>query len=469
MPNSEIDRCRYENSVRVFTSQADGVPSDVDAGGVGLGCEHIDNGVQQLTRMDRRSQRVGMFLMLFAAMGIGTAARAGDWPQILGPHRNGVSDGERLAESWPEVGPPVLWSRAVGPGLAGAAVVKGTGVLFHRAGNNEVIEAFDPATGEALWKDSSPTTFQPQVGNEDGPLCVPTIHVDRVVTYGAQGVLTCCNLSTGARLWQRDTHREFEALEGYFGAGSSPLIWEDRVIVNVGGHKSNAGVVAFALNDGRTLWNVTDERASYAAPVAAAFDGQPTIVCLTRMKLLGLDPATGAIRFELPFGKLGPTVNAAAPVLVNRRLFLTASYGIGAVWAEVSADGAKELYRRRDVMSSQYTTPVPFEGKLYGIDGRQDGPPADLKCIDPLTGKTHWTQERFGYATLVRGGDKLLIVTTEGELVLARPNPDAFQPLARFRLTSKEVRALPALAGGCLYVRDSNRLYCIDVGPVSTP
>jgi outer membrane protein assembly factor BamB len=253
-------------------------------------------------------------------------------------------------------------------------------------------------------------------------------------------------------------------LPGYFGAGSSPLIWEDRIIVNVGGHKANAGVVAFALKDGRTLWQVTDERASYAAPVAVTIDGQPTIVCVTRLKCLGLNPADGSLRFELPFGRIGPTVNAAVPVVIDDRLFLTASYSIGAVWAELSAGGVTELWRRPDALASQYTTPIYFEGKFYAIDGREDGPPADLTCFDPQTGETHWTERRFGYATLLRAGDKLIVVKTNGELLLAQASPERFQPLSRHQLTTRDTRALPALGDGCLYIRDSERLYCLQVG-----
>ncbi len=392
------------------------------------------------------------------------SAHAGDWPQVLGPKRNGVSEDERLAESWPKSGPPVRWARPVGKANAGVAIAGNTGVLFHRLGDEETIEAFDTETGQSRWKQSYPTSFVPQVGSEDGPLCVPSVHGDKVVTFGAQGVLTCCELTTGKPLWQRQTHDEFEALSGYFGAGSSPLVWEDRVIVNVGGHKTNAGVVAFSLQDGRTLWQVTDERASYAAPIAMSLNGQSTIVCLTRMKCLGLDPANGNIRFEIPFGKRGPTVNAAAPLSIDGRLFLTASYGIGALWADISPTGASELWRRRDVMSSQYTTPIQFKGHLYGIDGREDGPPADLKCIDPATGKAAWTEAGFGYASLVRGGDRLLIAKTSGELLLVRPSPNSFQPLSRHQLTSNNIRALPALSNGRLYIRDTEKLYCLDVG-----
>lgn len=389
---------------------------------------------------------------------------AGDWPQILGPARTGIATGERLADSWPDAGPAVLWHRDVGAGLAGVAVSGEFGILFHRQQNREVVEAFDPQTGARRWREDYPTSFIPGVGTEDGPLCVPTIDGDRVITFGAQGVLTCWDLRTGARQWQRMTHTDFDAPEGYFGAGSAPLVFGDRVIVNVGGHKQNAGIVGFSLQDGRVLWQQTNERASYAAPIATSVADRPVIVVAARLSCVGLDPADGRRLFELSFGRTGPTVNAATPLVLDDRLFLTASYGIGAVAAKLDARGAHELWRKPGLLASQYTTPIAHDGLLYGIDGRDDGPPADLVCLDPATGELRWRERQFGYATLLMADGKLLLTTTDGRLLLARPNPGRFERLAEFRLTSQTVRALPALANGRLLVRDTERLYCLSVG-----
>ena len=418
--------------------------------------------------MQHHSFRLLVLFLSLIYVGWGSAQhthlRAGDWPQILGPSRNGIADDETLAPSWPKSGPKVVWSRPVGSGLAGVAILGNKGVLFHRLEDREVVEGFDVATGESTWTQSYASSFLPQVGSEDGPLCVPTIAGDLVVTFGAQGVLSCFDLKTGRQLWQRKTHTEFEALEGYFGAGSCPLVVGDRVFVNVGGHKTDAGIVAIDLRDGETLWHVTNERASYAAPIDATITGQQTIICLARTKCLGLDPKDGAVRFEIPFGRLGPTVNAALPIIDDDRLFLTASYGIGALSARLSADGAKELWRRADSLASQYTTPILHDDVYYAIDGRQDGPPADLVCLDPNTGDRLWTEEGFGYATLIRAGDQMIAVKTDGELVLMKTSQVGFEPLSQSRLTSSTMRPLPALSNGRLYVRDTKTLYCVDVG-----
>ncbi len=413
------------------------------------------------TRCDLLFSLVLVVAELFAASSVGLC---GDWPQILGPERSGNAVGETISDKWPAAGPRILWQREVGSGVAGVSVVGDRGVLFHRRGDADLVEAFDVRTGQSKWQQQSPTDFSPQVGGDNGPLCVPTIAGRRVITFAPQGVLSCWDLDSGKRLWQRKTHEEYGAREGYFGAGSSPLVVTDRVIVNVGGLAQGAGLVAFALGDGRELWQAVKDGPSYSAPTLAIVRGEPLVLAVTQLNFVGVEPQTGEVRFQVPFGRRGATVNAAAPVLLKEdHVFLTASYGIGAVLLQETQGSLAELYRRGDVLSSQYTTPILHEGCLIGIDGRDDVPPAHLKCVDPISGQVLWSVDNFGYATLIKADGKLLIVTTSGDLVLSRPRRDRYEELGRFSLTSKTLRALPALADGRLFVRDSETLYCLDV------
>ena len=215
--------------------------------------------------------------------------------------------------------------------------------MLFRSGKSEVVEAIDAATGKTLWSDGHPTSFAPQVGGGDGPLCTPVIHDGRVIVFGAQGILACLDLATGRRLWQRDTHREFDAPEGYFGAGSTPLVVGGNVLVNVGGSRQEAGIVAFDLGTGATKWKVTAEPASYSSPVKVDIGGVPHALFVTRYQCLLVEAATGAVKWRFPFGMRGPTVNAATPLVMaagdaaEKRLFVTAAYGIGSVNA--SFDG----------------------------------------------------------------------------------------------------------------------------------
>lgn len=391
------------------------------------------------------------------------AAVAGDWPQILGPERNGRATGEQLATSWPAGGPPVVWQTRVGRGFAGVAVQKGRLIAFHRKGNQLVAEARVAATGDLQWKAAFPTTYASTISSDDGPRCVPLIGKEHVYLLGPGGELACLALETGKQVWLRNICQDFKAPEGYFGTGSSPILEGDKLLVNVGG-RDGAGLVAFSPADGKTLWKATDEAASYSSPVAATVAGVRHVVFVTRLNVVSIDPANGEVQFRFPFGARGPTVNAATPLVIGDHLFVSASYGVGAEWAKIGAREAKQVWANDDVMSSQYTTCVEHNGILYGIDGRQDVGTARLRAFDPRTGRVLWTEEGFGTGGLIVAGDKLLIMRTEGELVLAEASPKGFRPLARAKLFETTAQALPALSDGLAFVRDTQVLKCVVVG-----
>lgn len=408
-------------------------------------------------------------LWAVCAVALGSA-RAGDWPQILGPGRDGQAAADERLGAWPDAGPPLAWSRDVGAGYAGIAVAAGRAYLFHRIADRELVEAVDPATGKTLWKDEGhPTRFRPQVGGGDGPLCTPVVAGDRVLVFGASGTLACLDVATGKRHWTRETHRDYGAPEGYFGAGATPLVVGERVVVNVGGAKREAGLVAFELATGETAWQALADAASYSAPVAVTVAGRPHVLALSRLACVLVDAATGEIRWRFPFGQRGPSVNAATPILLAAdRLLVTAAYGVGTVCARFDAAGAEPLWSGVDGLATQYATPLVVAGHLYAIDGRDDLPPADFKCLDPATGRVLWAERDFGYGTLVAADGKLLVMKTDGELLLVAPDPDGLEIVARCRPFAGElagaVRALPALSGGRLYLRDDRRLLCLAVG-----
>lgn len=390
--------------------------------------------------------------------------RAGDWPQILGPHRNGEADHETLADSWPADGPKTVWQRSVGRGYAGLAVVGQTGVLFHRVDDEERVEAIDVATGKERWHFAIPTNYVSGISPDDGPRCVPIIQGDKVVVFGVQGTLACLRLADGSKTWSHNTHAEFRATEGYFGAGSSPIVEGDKVIVNVGGAKAGAGVVAFSLGSGTVLWKVGRDDASYSSPVAATVGGTRHLIVETRLTTYSLDPETGKVRFQLAFGQRGPTVNGANPTVIGDHLFLTASYGVGAVYGRIHEASFDTLWASDDVLSTQYATCIADRGLLYGINGRDDVGRASLRLIDPQNQKVVWEKGDFGYATLLKADGKLIAQKTDGTLVLIRCNPERYVELASAPIFTSKTFALPALSAGRLYLRDDHTLKCLDVG-----
>lgn len=402
--------------------------------------------------------------LTFCAVLVCSVTWAGDWPQILGPNRNGIAaEDEHLADRWPQAGPEVLWEKSVGSGYSGIVVQGDIAVLFHRDRGQEIVEALDVQTGDPLWSAAYPTTFYPQVGGGDGPLCTPTISDGLVVTYGAQGVLSCLDLKTGQQRWQVKTHEQFRAQEGYFGAGSSPIVIAGQVIVNVGGSRTSAGVVAFSIEDGSVTWKKTDEPASYSAPTSVDVNGLPHVLLVTRYKCMLLDAASGAMRFQFPFGQRGPTVNGATPLVIGDTLFVTSSYGIGSVYGRFDLFQFEKLWDNFRSIASQYCTPIHLDGHLYVIDGRDDIPPADLKCVELATGRVLWTQPDTIYGTLIYADGKFVLVKTNGELELAELTPSGAKILSRARSLRGTVRALPALSNGRLYIRNENTLKCLNV------
>jgi len=393
-------------------------------------------------------------------------AHAFDWPQILGPERNGIAPrGEKLAEQWPQSGPLTVWEVEVGHAYSGVVVADGLCFVFQRDKGKEFVSALDAMTGKEVWKSAGDvSTFYPQVGGGDGPLCVPIVTGDHVVTFGAQGRLSCLNAKTGTKLWSRETHTDFRALEGYFGAGSTPIVVGEKVIVNVGGRREKSGIVAFDLKTGETVWQKTEESASYSSPVRVDIEGVTMVLMITRYQCMLLDPETGNARFQFRFGQRGPTVNGATPVTNNGKLFVTSAYGIGSKYVEFDLFQHKTIWESENI-GSQYCTPIILGDVMYVIDGRDDVPPADLKCVDITTGKLLWTEQNFGYGTLIQADGKLLAVKTNGDIMLIEASPEKYRRLAKAKALKGTIRALPALANGMLYVRNQSTLKCIKVGP----
>jgi outer membrane protein assembly factor BamB len=387
---------------------------------------------------------------------------AGDWPQILGPSRNGIAVEEQIANSWPKNGPSTVWMRNIGEGYAGVAVAGGSAVLFHRVGNDERVEAMDATSGQVVWKTDFPTSFDTTFNPDNGPRCTPIIHKGRVYVFGAQGGLRCLDLKTGQTIWSRETHEEFRAQEGYFGAGSTPIIEEDKIIVNVGS-RYEAGIVAFALESGKPAWKATSELASYSSPVAATIDGVRHVIFITRSKTISLDPKTGKVRFEFSFYQRGPTVNAASPLVLGNKLFVSSHYGVGAVFATIKKSNAETVWKSDEILSSHYMTPIAHQGFLYGIHGQERIDEPELRCFDPQTKKIGWRQPGFAYGSMIKADGRLIMMTTKGELILIKPDSTRYRELARVLVLNNTTRALPALSNGLIYIRDTNTLKCLDL------
>ena len=397
-----------------------------------------------------------------ALAALAVPAFGGDWPQILGPQRNGKAEAEQLADRWPAGGPPIVWERPVGAGWSGVAVSGGRVVLFHRDGGEEVVEALDAKTGDSQWKTGFPSRYQNDISGDNGPRCVPLIHQDAVYVYGSEGGLRCLDLATGEKRWTRETHKDFSPTQSYFGAGSTPIVEGGKLLVNVGGRKG-ASLVAFDLQDGHTVWKSFDDAASYSSPAAFTIDGARHLIFVTRINVVSVNPDDGSVRFNFRFGAPGPTVNGATPLVIGGHLFVTANYGVGAVYAKIKADGVDTVWENNESLASQYATSIEHDGMLFGIDGGESiGAATTLRCLQPETGKVVW-QQKCPHGTLLFADGKLLLLGTDGKLLLIKASPEKYQELAAAQVFKTVTRPLPALSDGLLYVRDQRTLKCLDL------
>jgi outer membrane protein assembly factor BamB len=386
--------------------------------------------------------------MLLRVLGFLLLTFGGDWPQFLGPSRNGVSP---ETVNWPASGPAILWRKDAGEGFAAPVVAKGKVILFYRANGKEIIDCLDALSGAKVWSYDYPTTYRDDFGFDEGPRSAPAIADGAVFTFGAQGVLTALDFATGKKLWSVETH----AKKGWFGSAGSPLIESGRVLVNIG------GILAYDAKTGAVAWKATSDEASYSSPAVATIGGARHAFFLTRAGLVDLDPSNGQVRFSFPWrSRSSASVNAATPLVISNQVFISASYGTGAALLEVNGSEYKKVWSNDDSMSNHYSTCVVRDGFLYGFHGRQEEGQA-LRCVQLKTGKVMWSVDGYGAGTVTLAGDRLLILRENGELVMAPANPQGFHPAAHATILNKVVRAYPALADGMLYARDEKTLVCV--------
>jgi outer membrane protein assembly factor BamB len=391
---------------------------------------------------------IASYLILFL-LGCGDVV-AGDWPQILGPNRDGQAIDERI-EPWTEP-PKVRWRVTCGAGYSGVAVSGGKVLLWHRTDGKEVLDCLAVKDGSRIWRASFPAIYRGGVDADLGPRSVPVVEGDRVFVYGAAGDLHAVSIANGETIWSRQLRTDYQAEDGYFGAGSTPIVVGSLVITPVGGKKGN-GLVAVNSEDGKTVWTAVDEAAAYASPVRIEWDGQPRVAAVMGLRTVVVDPVTGAVLRQFDFGRRGPTVNAATPLVDGTQLFVTASYGIGCRMVDLAADPPKDVWKSLDVISSQYSTPVRVGESIYSIDGREDVGDAALICVRWDDGKVAWRKPGYGTAHLIAAGDHILAQSTAGRLQMFVADESSFRPIAEAKLPEGSYRSLPALADGVIYCR----------------
>ena len=391
--------------------------------------------------------------MLGLVLILAAAAAAQDWPQLLGPTRNGVYAGPFS----PDASAARVWKRSAGGGFSAPVVAGDRVLLFHREGDRDMLESLDSATGKTQWTFAYKSEYKDNFGFSEGPRATPTADGDRVYLYSAEGLLHCVSLNNGAKLWGIDARKDFGIRKEFFGAAVSPVVDGDRLLMNIGG-QSNAGIVALDKLNGNVLWKTLATEAGYASPVVAEFGGRRHALFFTRDGLVDVDPKSSTVRFQHPWrARMAASINGATPLVQGSQVFISSSYNTGAALLDIDGDKPKVVWSGDDSMSNHYSTSVYKDGNLYGFHGRQEEGQS-LRCVDWKTGRVRWNSDGLKAGTVTLAGAHLLVVTEGGELIVAPASPDGFKVAKRAKLLSPRVRAYPALSKGRIYVRSETEI-----------
>ena len=387
-----------------------------------------------------------------------------DWPQWRGPNRDGVSNETGWTAKWPAAGPKVLWSRDVGQGYAAVSVAAGRLYTAGFANGKDTVWSLDAGTGDEVWRH----TYSSEKGHFGGPRAAPAVDARTVYFVSRRGDLFAIDVDTGRPRWSRDLKRDL-GMRGNVGAGNRhgyachPVIDGDRLILEVG---AKAG--SFAALDKRTgtvLWKSGSEKLGYATPVVADIGSVRTAVFFTASAVAGVDVDSGALTWRWPY-KPEHQCAVATPIVSGDRVFFSCWYGRPrAVLLRIAGGEAHQVWAN-DNMRTHVNSCVLYEGRLYGFSGYVGENHRDkaLRCIDFDTGKVEWEVADLGVGSLMIAGDRLIVLSETGELIVAPASPNGFEPAARAKVLNGTCWTMPVLSNGRIYVRNQQgRLVCLDV------
>lgn len=385
------------------------------------------------------------------------SVQAADWPQFLGPARDGhVAAEEKALPDNFSGDPKVLWEHPLGSGHTGPVVVEGKVIIVHRQGGDVVIEALEAKTGKSVWKFSYATDYRDSFGMDNGPRAVPAVSDGRVFVHGAEGMVHALSLADGKLLWKVDTVKKFNSPQGFFGRVCAPLVVDGKVIITTGGTKA---VVAFDAKDGHVVWSSGNEEASYASPVLSS---PKTLTCWLRDNLTTLELASGKVLSAEHFRPaIEASVSAATPIKTDQGWFVSAEYDVGGSLWDIGDDGSlKKTWSGDDSINCHYATPVYHNGHVYGFDGRQESGQT-LRCWDTATHEVKWNSPRVRGGTLLIVKDKLVVHTESGELWIVRATSEKFDQLLSAQILRAGHRSYAAFSDGVFFARDGEKLVAV--------
>lgn len=411
-----------------------------------------------------------------------------DYPRFLGNGYWPGATGIELDPDWAKNPPEEIWRRPIGAGWSAFAIVGDYAITQEQRGDAELVTCYRVATGEPVWVHSDTIRFDPQdvQGNLGGvgPRATPTIHDGRVYTQGATGIINCLDALTGNVVWSHDVEKEYGIPPLVWGKSGSPLVISDLgiVVVNLGAPPGmsgtedyNGSLAAFDLENGKVRWRAGNLTTSYASPVLCELAGERQILQINEGYLTAHRARDGKVLWEHEWesNSSGGAACTQPIPLPGDRVYICKGYGLGSTLLQVAAKGgafeAEPLWNPEiiPVMKSKLSNVVVHDGYVYGLDDTL------LQCVELETGKSMWKKRRklaFGHGQNLLVGDKLLVTTERGELLLVGCSPQAYRELGAIRVLGEDGIAWnnPAIIGSYLLVRNEREAACFKLPCTTT-
>ena len=437
-------------------------------------------------------------LLLLVGAGLCLAqapARADDWPQWLGPQRDGIWRETGIVRAFPAQSPPARWRTAIGAGYSGPAVAGGRvfvtdRVVAPKSSNpanpfergkipgTERILCLNEVDGQVLWKHEYDCSYD--VSYPAGPRATPTVREGKVYTLGTEGHLFCLDIKSGAIIWSREFKKQFGIPTPLWGFSAHPLIDGRKLICLAGGEGSTA--VAFDKDTGKEIWRaLSAKEPGYCPPMIVQSGQQRQLIVWHPESINALDPETGRLLWTQPYtARMGLTVST--PRQRGELLFFTSFYN-GPMMLRLDPEkpaasvvwrGKSNSERNTDGLHSIISTPFFEDGYLYGVCSY-----GQLRCLKAATGERLWEtfaattgkEARWANAFLVKNGDLFFLANERGDLILARLSPERYEEIGRIHLLDPTNTAAgrdvvwshPAFANRCVFARNDKEIVCVSL------
>jgi outer membrane protein assembly factor BamB len=315
------------------------------------------------------------------------------------------------------------------------------------------VYCLDANTGKELWQHSYPCSAK-DPNQRLGTRATPTVDGKLVYTVSRDGHLFCLNTADGKVAWSKSYSKDFGGKVPTWGFSGSALVEGNMLIVEPGGPR--ASLVALDKASGGVIWRAGDDPASYSSPIAYTYAGQRCVAVFTAKGLVSRRVADGKELWRHPW-KTSWDVNAATPIVLGDKLFISSGYNSGCALIQFSSNPIKVLWQNKN-MCNHVNSCVFWRGHVYGFDESR------LRCLDFQTGRVKWTERSPGKGSLMMADGKLVVYSDQGRVAIAEASSERYKELSGAQvLEGRDTWAPPVLANGKLYCRSQEDLVCLDV------